>query len=137
MLETFMIPGIPETDKNVSTTALKFINDVIYATFYSEKLSAEYRAAARSLLPEKTGFQPKYLGIGVSPDDIEVNFRSSINELLEGPYADSAITGAVLTRELIEETSQGRIVHWKIVLESSGAPLITGLLAGAVLYSIE
>jgi len=139
VVSTFMLPGIPKVSSKVDSVALKFVNDAIYMTFYSEKASKEYQLATETLLSGAPGFQLKYLSIGISPDDIETSFRENINALLagDGPYRDSKITGATLTRELIEETSQGRIIHWKIVLTSDEDTLITGLLTGAVLYSIS
>lgn len=137
MVSTYMLPGIPGVSPNVNPTALKFVNDAIYSTFFSEKASKEFEMAEEQLLSGAPGFNLKYLSIGIAPEDLESSFRGNINELLAGPYNGSVIAGATLALELIEDTSEGKILHWKIVLTTEGGDLITGLLTGAVLYSIS
>lgn len=128
MVTTLTLPGLPGRTGKVDPVVTAFINDAVYATFYS----TETGITGSELLDGGA-----LINTTVSPADIEAVFLGNINRLLSlAPYKGSSITGASLELLSSITTRKGISLSWLIKI-SSGENLIRADLNGAVLYSVK
>ena len=132
MTDTLRLPGIPVGTSSVHPDLVNFINDVIYQTYYSESSGI----GPGNFLEDTPGSPGKYVGPGVSASTIQSALEANIQTLLSGPYASTQIQNATVQLLLEEQTSKGRILHWRITI-SSDVPLIMVDLMGAILYDLK
>ena len=127
MVTTLILPGLPGVTGKVDPIATAFINDVVYATFYS----TETGIPGSEMLEGGT-----LMSTTLSPDDIAAVFTRNINTFLNSPpYKGSKITGASVELLSNVRTSKGISLSWFIKV-SSGSTLIRADLNGSVLYKI-
>jgi len=132
MTSTLKIPGMPVFDAKVDDQLASFVSDLLYMTFFSESTKAEGGKFLTTNISE--AFQA--VALDVDPADVQTLFNENAQALLAGPYSGSSIEAASITLVLEEETSRGRILHWKLTITSEGQ-LITGTLTGNVAYDLN
>lgn len=128
VVTTVILPGLPGVTGKVDPVVTAFINDAVYATFYSTETGITGSGAL-------TG--NALMNTSISPADIEAVFLSNITGLLNSsPYKGSVITGATL--ELVSEVQnrKGISLSWLIKV-SAGRTVIRADIEGSVIYSIR
>lgn len=128
MATTLILPGLPGITGKVDPVVTAFINDAVYATFYSTETGITGSGAL-------TG--NALMNTSVSPADIEAVFLGNITRLLNSiPYKGSVITGATL--ELVSEihARKGISLSWLIKV-SAGKKVIRADIEGSVIYNIR
>ena len=128
VVTTLILPGLPGVTGKVDPVVTAFINDAVYATFYSTETGITGSGAL-------TG--SSLMNTSISSADIEAVFLGNITRLLNSvPYKGSVITGATL--ELVSEVQarKGITLGWLIKV-AAGKTVIRADVEGSVIYSIR
>lgn len=137
---TIKLPGMQVPGTYVDPVLASFTNDLVYMTFYAESgQEGIYRGQVKLVnddMKERKMKNTRYLGPGMSPDDVISLMRSNIDVLLRAsPYSGGVIKSASVELLLVESTSRGNIVSYKVNVQSD-RQLITATYAGAVQYEV-
>lgn len=133
----------------VNKVVADYINDLIYSVFFSESGPGVYNRITgwknyKELLQNPNDANAltslAYVGAGISPDELLPIIQSQAKVLLDsGAYSDT-IADVKVSLMLVEETSKGKAITWKIQLmpaEGATLPLIAAIITGAVVKQIS
>ena len=129
-----------------------FVNDLIYSVFFSESNNGVYtnfsariydgivRAMMDGTPDPKAVDRLKFLGFGISPNDLLPKLQNTAAALLEekDPNGNSAsypsLRDAKVELLLVEDTSKGKAVTWKVtaVPADPDRKLISATITGAM-----
>lgn len=133
----------------VNKEAADFVNDLIYSAFFSSSGAGVYNRMTgwndyRQMLQNPNDPASirglTYTGAGMSPDELLPILQKTAAQLIATGAYSKSVRDAQVSLLLVEDTSKGKAVTWKVVLTPSDTaklPLISVTITGAAIKKVS